>query len=139
MFASQFEGHPPPKKFKYPPQKIYVPNILKTCFYRKNHVQGSGVPLPHPQKIEKFSKKLFFLKTLKTCLLHNFRVFLVEKRQVFRKKMFDRKKCQNVFWSRLDVHGRGGGEFRVGGRAIIINMSQVLRNLVNLLVIIYYI
>ena len=79
MFASQFEGHPPPKKFKYPPQKIYVPNILKTCFYRKNHVQGSGVPLPHPQKIEKFSKKLFFLKTLKTCLLHNFRVFLVEK------------------------------------------------------------
>ena len=53
--------------------------------------------------------------------------------------MFDRKKCQNVFWSRLDVHGRGGGEFRVGGRAIIINISQVLRNLVNLLVIIYYI
>ena len=39
--------------------------------------------------------------------------------------MFDRKKCQNVFWSRLDVPGRGGGEFRVGGRAIIISTEQV--------------
>ena len=96
MFASQFEGHPPPKKFKYPPKKIYLPNILKTCFYRKNHVQGSGVPLPHPQKIEKFSKKLFFLKTLKTCLLHNFRVFLVEKTQVFRKNIFFLKHSKRV-------------------------------------------